>query len=256
MTPGSGLLEKRPQFSARRPQRKGAFALSIHPRRLTAGALVLSTLVSACGQTTAASSLAPVGHTTAPASRATQKIDRMMAVAREVYAGQVSGTHSIAVLHQVGSDPTLLRLLQSGQVSGARAYVARQFPRVWYHWHVSRLRITHGSHLVTETGVPFVLPPSQMVLRGSGGSAVGTLRVSMQDEIGFVRLMHRRYPAVQVLIQGRGRSHLRTSMHAAAFVKLPASGSVSLGAHRYLVRSLSEPAWNDEHVTIWLLMKA
>jgi hypothetical protein len=180
----------------------------------------------------------------------------MTAVARAVYAGQVGGAHSLAVLHKVGADRTLLRLLGSVQVSAARTYVAQKFPRVWYHWHVSRMRVSQGSQTVTEIGVPFVLPPSQMVLRGSGGRAVGTLQVSMQDEIGFVRLMHRRYPSVQAILRGQGPSHLRTSMHAAAGVKLPASGSVSIGGRRYLVRSFKEPSWDGGNVTIWILMKA
>ena len=108
---------------------------------------------------------------------------------------------------------------------------------------------------MTEIGVPFVLPASQMVLR-AGGHAVGTLQVSMQDEIGFVRLMHRIFPSVQVVVRGAGLAHLRTSMHAAAFVKLPASGRVSLGRHHYRVRSFHEVAWNGEPVTIWILMRA
>jgi hypothetical protein len=216
---------------------------------LTAGALLFATLVSACGQATAAS-------TPTPARRGTPPIDQMTARARALYTHQVSGAHSIDVLHKVGSDPTLLRLLQSGQVGAARAYVARVYPQSWYHWHVSRLRITQGSQVVTETGVPFVIPASQMTLRGSGGRPVGTLKVSMQDEIGIVRLMHRHNPAVDVVVRGRGPSHVRTSLHAAALVKLPATGSVSLAGQRYLVRSFHEPAWDGEPVTIWILMKA
>jgi hypothetical protein len=232
--------------------------LSVHPRTLTAGALLLTTLVAACGQATAASSSAPARHTAsaAPARRGKPPIDQMTARARALYTHQVSGAHSIDVLHKVGSDPTLLRFLQLRQLGAARAYVARVYPHTWYHWHVSRLRITQGSQLVTEIGVPFVIPASQMTLRGSGGRPVGTLEVSMQDEIGIVRLMHRHNPGVDVVIRGRGPSHVRSSLHAATLVKLPATGSVSLAGHRYLVRSFHEPAWDGEPVTIWILMKA
>jgi hypothetical protein len=232
--------------------------LSASPRTLTAGALLLAALVSACGQATAASTSTPARHTTsaAPARRGKPSIDQMTARARALYTHQVSGAHSIYVLHQVGSDPALLRFLQLRQLGAARSYVAGVYPRTWYHWHVSRLRITQGSQVVSETGVPFVLPPSQMVLRGSNGRQVGTLEVSMQDEIGFVRLMHRHNPTADVLLRGQGASHLRTSLHAAASVKLPATGSVSIAGRRYLVRSFHEPAWNGEPVTIWILMKA
>jgi hypothetical protein len=159
------------------------------------------------------------------------------------------------VLHRLGADPNLLRLLASGNPGSVRAYVSQQYPRTWYHWHVSRMRIGRGSQVVSEVGVRFVLPASQMALRGSGGRTLGTLRVSMQDEIGFVRLMHRRYH-VHVVIRGRGPKHLRASMRAAGLAKLPATGSVVLSGRRYLVRSFQEPAWDGEGVTIWILMKA
>jgi hypothetical protein len=182
-----------------------------------------------------------------------QPVDRIAADARAAYTEQVSGSHSLAVLHTLGADPTLLRLLASGNSASVRAYVSQRYPRTWYHWHVSRMRISQGSKIVSEVGVPFVLPASQMTLRGSGGRTVGTLQVSMQDEIGFVRLMHRRY-SVNVVI--RGRTELRASDRAAGLAKLPATGSIVLGGYRYNVRSFHELAWDREPVTIWILMKA
>jgi hypothetical protein len=115
------------------------------------------------------------------------------------------------------------------------------------------MRIMQGSRVVSEQGVPFCLPAASMTLRGTNGRNLGTLYVSMQDEIGFVRLMHRDFP-VQVVIRGRS-GRLRTSMHAAALVRLPAGGSAELGGRRYLVRSFHEKAWEGEPVTIWILMK-
>src|SRR6476660_4200578 len=182
----------------------------MHPRRLTVVALLPVALVSACGGTAA---FAPAAHPAVKVEPTPQPIDRLTATARAAYRNQVSGPHSIDILHQVGRDPTLLRLLRSHNLGAVRTYVARQFHDVWYHWHVSRMRIRQGSTLVTENGVRFCLAASQMVLR-TGGRNVGTLQVSMQDEIGFVRLMHRRY-AVQVVIRGRGRAQLRASMRAA-----------------------------------------
>jgi hypothetical protein len=219
-------------------------------RRITAGVLLSAALaVAGCGQATASQS---GGHS--PTRRA-KPIDRITAGARALYANQVAGSHSLAVLHRLGGDPILLRLLASGNSGAVRAYVSQQYPRTWYHWHVSRMRISRGSRVVSEIGVRFVMPASQMALHGSGGRTLGTLQVSMQDEIGFVRLMHRRHH-VEVVIRGRGAKHLRASMRAAGLAKLPATGSVALAGHRYLVRSFHEPAWDGEPVTIWILMKA
>jgi hypothetical protein len=75
----------------------------------------------------------------------------------------------------------------------------------------------------------------------------------MQDEIGIVRLVHRHHPDVQVVI--RGHSQLRASMRAAALVRLPSSGSVSIGGQRWLVRSFKERSWEDGPVTVWILRR-
>jgi hypothetical protein len=224
--------------------------MSLGSRGITAGVLFVSLAVAVAGCGPAGAS--PVRHSHSSVRRV-QPVDRITAEARAAYTEQVSGSHSLAVLHRLGADPTLLRLLARGNAASVRAYVSQQYPRTWYHWHVSRMRISQGSKVVSEVGVPFVLPASQMTLRGTGGRTAGTLQVSMQDEIGFVRLMHRRY-SVNVVI--RGRTELRASDRAAGLAKLPATGSIALGGHRYNVRSFHELAWDREPVTIWILMKA
>jgi hypothetical protein len=217
-------------------------------------------VIAGCGAAAASTPPRPKAATVKAKPAATKprgaaaRIDRLTALAKEHYTGEVSGQHSIQTLHSVGSDPVLLRLLGSRDLTAARAYINHEYWGVWYHWHVSRMRIVQGSHVVSELGVPFVIPASHMTLRGSGGRNLGTLYVSMQDEIGVVRLLHRLYP-IQVVIRGDKTKRLRTSMYSAAFVKLPTSGSVRLSGHRYLVRSFREPAWGGETVTIWILMK-
>jgi hypothetical protein len=218
-------------------------------------------IIAGCGAAAASTPPTPKGAAPQPTAAvaakpkgAAAKIDQLTALAKEHYAGEISGQHSIQTLHSVGRDPTLLRLLGSHDLSAARAYIKQEYWDVWYHWHVSRMRIVQGSRVVSELGVPFVIPASHMTLHGAGGRDVGTLYVSMQDEIGVVRLLHRLYP-IQVVIRGEKTKQLRTSMYSAAFVKLPSSGSVRLGGHRYLVRSFREPAWGGETVTIWILMR-
>jgi hypothetical protein len=189
---------------------------------------------------------------TAPQSAA---IDHLTAVARRRYAVEVHGGVAIGTTHRVAHDPALLRTLQSGNVAATQAYVRREFPAVWYHWHVSRMRIRKGSAVVVETGVPFVVAPSQVTLRSSGGRTLGTLEVSVQDVIGFVRFMHRNYP-VDVVVRGTGAAHVRSSLPAATHANLPSSGPVTVAGRRYLVRSFHETAWNGEPVTVWILTKA
>jgi len=117
---------------------------------------------------------------------------------------------------------------------------------------VSAVRIVRGSQVLTEVGVPFVVAPSQTALRDTHGRVLATLEVSIQDEIGFVRYMHRNYP-VDVVVRGRGAQHVRTSLAGAATVKLPSRGTVTIGGRHLAVRSFHATAFAGEPVTVWIL---
>jgi hypothetical protein len=131
-----------------------------------------------------------------------------------------------------------------------RAYVNEKFMPVWYHWHVSRLQILRGDHVVVDAGVPFVVDGSHTSLPGGY-----TLRISIQDEIGFVRVMARNHP-VQVVVRGQGAAHVRSSLPAATHASLPNTGSVTLAGVHDDVRSFSRKALGGEPVKIWILDRA
>jgi hypothetical protein len=204
--------------------------------------------------TAVASTLKAKAMTTTPPTTQTTALDRVVTAGKSQYMREVSGGKVKSLLHQVARDPALLRALATSD-SAARAYVAQQFPNVWYHWHISRMRIVRGSTVVTERGVPFVVNGPQMKLRGSNGSDLGTLQISLQDEIGFVRLMHRNYP-VDVVVRGATAADVRSSLPAATQAALPAGGTTTIAGRRYAVRSFNEMAWNNEPVTIWFLAAA
>lgn len=183
---------------------------------------------------------------------ATAAIDRLTAVAQRCYAAEVHGGQAHATMRRVARDPALLSALRSGDMTRVRAYIRNEFNRVWYHWHVSRMRIYRGTNRVIDIGVPFVVAPSQMTLRDHGGRSLGTLQVSIQDVIGFGRFMHRNYP-VDVVVRGRGAAHVRTSLPAALDVRLPDSGTATVAGTRYRVRSFRQTALGGEPVKVWIL---
>jgi hypothetical protein len=253
----------------------------VRPHRIAAG-VVLVGLVSGCAASAAtpparpavAATPAPTApaHVAAPtpvavpapfaapthvhtAKAPVTAIDRLTAVAKRRYGLEAHGGVAFGTMHRVARDAGLLRMLEAGNVNATRTYVRQQFNSVWYHWHVSRLRILQGSKVVVDTGVPFVVAPTHMTLRGPGGKSLGTLETSIQDEVGFVRYMHRNYP-VDVVVRGTGASHVRSSLPAAANAHLPSQGPATIAGRRYLVRSFHETAWNSEPVTVWILTKA
>jgi hypothetical protein len=188
------------------------------------------------------------------AAAPTTSIDRLTAVAKKRYASEVGGGQALGTLHRVARDPKLIAALASGDRARLRSYVTSEFNRVWYHWHVSRLRILQGNRMLVDVGVPFVVAPSQLTLHGAKGRSLGTLQTSIQDVIGFVRYMHRNYP-VDVVVKGNGAAHVRTSLPAAAAVALPNSGTATIGGKRYQVRSFTASALGNEPVRAWILQR-
>jgi hypothetical protein len=168
------------------------------------------------------------------------------------YASESAGPVAHATLSRLAHDPGLLAAVRSGSNARVRRYVHSRFRPVWYHWHVSRMRITRGDTTVIETGVPFVVDGPSTTLRDARGHALARLQISIQDVIGFVRL-NARLDHVDTVVRGRGTADVRTSLPAALKVKLPRQGEVTIAGHHYRVGSLHETGWRGEPLHIWIL---
>jgi hypothetical protein len=201
-----------------------------------------------------AATLMPTAASTTTLATASA-IDHWTAVARARYTAEIRGAGAYTLLHRVARDPVLRAAMRSGNAASVNAYVNRQFPAVWYHWHVSRLRIWQGARMITDTGVPFCVDGPKMTVKGPGGRTLGTLQVSIQDEIGVVRLMKHISP-VDVAIRGTRAGHFRSLVRGAAQAKLPARGRVTIRGRHYQVRSFHQTALGGEPVTVWILGKA
>jgi hypothetical protein len=180
--------------------------------------------------------------------------DPKTALAQHRYLDEVEGSIAHGTLARLANDSGLIAALRSGNRARLRSYVAAEYRPVWYHWHVSFMRIARGSTTLAEAGVPFVVPGPQRTLRDHAGHAIATLQISVQDVIGFVRL-NKRLDGLDTVVRGRGASHVRTSLPAALSVHLPGQGSVTISGRRYKVTSFAEKAWGDEPVRVWILQR-
>lgn len=207
-----------------------------------AGALVAGLLAMGAG-----AGAAPAQITTAQAA-ATSQITPYQAR----YTSEASGTAAHATLSRLAHDPGLLAAVRSGSSARIRSYVNSRFRPVWYHWHVSRMRIMRGSTTVIETGVPFVVDGPTATLHDAHGHAIAQLQISIQDVIGFVRL-NTRHGDANTVVRGHGSADVRTSLPTALKVKLPSSGTVTIAGHRYQVGSFHETGWHGEPLQIWIL---
>jgi hypothetical protein len=188
-------------------------------------------------------------------SRTQRRTQRLVRQARLRYGQEVYGKAAHQQLRLIAHDPQLRAALRSGDLVRLRAYVHREFTAVWYHRHVSRLRLVRGAQVLAQAGVPFAVAGPHTALRGAHGRVLATLEVSIQDEIGYVRYMQRNL-GIQSVVRGQGSGHVRSSLPAAARMTLPAHGTVTMSGRRYIVGSFHQKAFGGEPITVWVLRSA
>lgn len=193
----------------------------------------------------------------ARAASAGRGVAALTAETKSWYDEQVDGPKVQRQLRRVARDQVLLRALEHGDLRTLRAEAWRQ-QRLHavggILTHISCLEVFRGSHRVVEVGVPFCVAGSRTTLRGAHGKLLGTLLISVQDEIGVVRYMHRNHP-VDVVIRGAGGEAV-SSLPAALYARLPTTGMVRISGRALHVRSFHRFALDDEPVTVWVLAPA
>jgi hypothetical protein len=227
--------------------------------RPLAGCLVVTVAGAAIGLSLWTSSFSaptpphPVAHVTArgcPSRAAASRASRALNAAEARYLTESRGAVIHRDLRQIAHDGILLEALSAGNLGSALAEMNRQLVR-----HVVRIRVTRGSRvLVDANSTSFDVAGSGMQLHAANGRSLGRLQITVQDVIGFIKLVHK-LNAAGVVVRG-ARGHVRSSLPAAAKLSLPLSGCTQIGPHRYVVRSFDEISFTGEPLTIWVLSAA
>ncbi len=188
-------------------------------------------------------------------SHSRSRIEGDVSAAKTIYYGETQGPKLLEELGRIARDPLLLSALARGDAGAAQAEADAQLYSTLNHTaHVTRIAVLRGSRVLVNATINangvFVCAPGDRVLSLHGRS-LGTLLVSIQDVVGFVKLIHR-LVHVQALVRGAS-GLVRTSLPAAAHVPLPASGRATIASRSYLVRSFREVGWGGEPLTVWVL---
>ena len=173
------------------------------------------------------------------------RADAFAEIARRIYDHEHAPVVGRSAVKHLGADPILVRAMQSGDRALIRAHARRTVIP-----HEVRVRVMRGSQILTDVGLPFVVQGAQAELRAPDGSVLGQIDVSIQDVIGFVKLV-RRQTGTEVVVRGEGR--VASSLAAAAHVPLPSSGRVRLAGQSYIVRSFKEADFIGKPLTVWVL---
>jgi hypothetical protein len=172
------------------------------------------------------------------------RADTLGGVARRIYQQEADGAVGHAAVRRIARDRALLSALRSGDEAALRAAALRQLFNPGKH--VVRLSVVRDGRALTDVGGAFVVAPARLVLRGGD-----VLEASMQDVVGYVKLVHR-LTGAQVVVRGAA-GHVESSLPGAARARLPAAGAATIAGHPYVVRSFRETAYGGERLVVWIL---
>ncbi len=180
-------------------------------------------------------------------------IDGVVTGAERIYGNEINGHRAYSDLAFVAGNQTLLAQLGRGELAAAQAYAQRLMTHN-HILHITRISVIAGGRALINTvwnsNGAFVVAPVTRALRYHGRT-LGSLLVCVQDVVGFVRLIGR-YLGAQAVVRGSS-GQVRTSLPAAAKVKLPSSGSATIAGKQYKVGSFHLGGWEGETLTVWVL---
>ncbi len=138
-------------------------------------------------------------------------------VAQRIYNGELHGNEVGVDIARITGYKPLLSALASSNVGAVREAVHK----IVYtpHWHIVRLRVIQNGHVLADVGGPYIIAPVSGALRWHGRT-VGSFVTSVQDDIGYVKLVSR-FTGVPIDLY-RGGSFLMGTL-------TPAPSSVSDG---------------------------
>ncbi len=170
------------------------------------------------------------------------------AVAGHIYAGELnSGEVSADIARITGS-----RALLSALASNDQAAVYAAVHSIVYTplWHIVRLRVVKSARVVADVGGPDIIAPVSGTLRWKG-RAIGRYLMSVQDDLGYVKLVSR-FIGVPIDLYRKG-SFLMGTLEPAPSLGSTHS-SVSVGGAAYQVQLLSARAFPSGTLQIALLI--
>ncbi len=111
-----------------------------------------------------------------------------MATARHIYAGELHGSETRADIGRITGSQALLSAMARSNPMAIQAAVHGLVYAP--HWHIVRLRVLKAGKILADIGGPYIIAPVTGTLRWHGHT-VGSYVMSVQDDVGFVKLVSR-----------------------------------------------------------------
>jgi len=170
-------------------------------------------------------------------------------VAERIYAAEVHSSETDADKRQIESYGPLLSAVQSGDHAAIHTAV---HTLVYSHTHIVRLRVSRGSELLEDEGGPYILAPISGRLR-LHGREVGHFVFSVQDDLGYVKLVTRFIGAPLVLRTDSGNVPVEGLLSPGP-ASIPDRGPVEYRGAGYQAYSFKADAYPSGRLRVSLLL--
>ncbi len=209
---------------------------ALSPARALAPATALTLALAACGASAPSTGATTTGLPGPPCGNSTPSTvaDTVGTVARRIYEEEAAGGPD---KQQVERYAPLLSALAADNRQAVTQAVTRL---VYSGTHIVRLRVIREGEVLADVGGPYVLAPVSGVLRYQGRT-VGDYVLSVQDDLGYVKLETRFIGLPLILLRGSARIPLPGTI--ASHPLIPAHGDVSYDGAEYRVLSVTGEAF-------------
>lgn len=165
-------------------------------------------------------------------------------------------SHSSAVaqtLRHVANDPAFRAATAANDPVAIRHAIIFDFFRD-HSIHVVRVRVTRGGKLIYDLGGPYALQPASATVTSPDGRTRATFSLAVQDDTGYIKLMHRFTGAAVQLVSPLGKVPGSTLEPGPGVI--PDHGPVTYRGRRYLADSFDGTAFPSGVLRVSLLVPA
>jgi hypothetical protein len=209
-------------------------------RAFPAGALQISLL------------LPPAAPALCGSDAADTRLQTVGAVGRRLLQAEQGSAGGGSSMRYVERDAAFRRAAAAGDAAAVRAVVVGRFFAA-HRYHIVRVRLTSGSHLVADVGGPYALAPATGTVRAPDGSVAGHVTISVQDDTGYIKLMHR-FTGAAVQLRTASGVLVPGSTLDPGPASIPAHGAVSYAGRSYRTLSYDAPAFPSGPLHVSLLL--
>jgi hypothetical protein len=223
-------------------------------RRAVSAAATLALVLALAALPSGALAAAPAPAGEQPATACGAHAGEVLAtaagtVAERIYAAEVHSSATDSDKRQIESDGPLLSAMASGNSAAIKAAV---HTLVYSHTHIVRLRVSRGSVLLADDGGPYILAPISGHLR-MHGKEIGHFVFSVQDDLGYVKLVTRFIGAPLVLRTDSGNVPIEGLLSPGPET-IPDHGPVSYRGTTYEAYSFKAEAYPSGRLRVSLLL--